>query len=76
MNYVAKLVLMDGFSPGDILEHIIKQFSLANLGCVVPELIHRTKKGGYTVNPQLERQLSQFLCEKVLLYTSFTSFSS
>ena len=26
--------------------------------------------------PQLEQQISQFLCEKVMLYTIFTSFSS
>ena len=27
-------------------------------------------------HPQLESRLSQFLCEKVMLYTIFTSFSS
>ena len=29
-----------------------------------------------SMHPQLERQLSQFLCKKVMLYTIFTSFSS
>ena len=75
MNWLHKIAI--SLNLRDLIERGPNSHVTPNCIQVLKNWANSTKRLTWLMDhPQLECQLSQFLCEKVMLYTIFTSFSS